>query len=142
MKVYYKIEPRDIIKMIVEKYGVKDPERQITAVIDNCYMVDMSDTETPEDAAIRKIKEKMETMEGLEMIYANEGGKAIAPVDDELIIDQEARYQMLTDGMIKQQLDAGKGVAEMCKDYNLIDKKYAQRLYKRTEKIRLECASN
>ena len=88
------------------------------------------------------LNEKMETMEGLEKIYANEGGKAIAPVDDELIIDQEARYQMLTDGMIKQQLDAGKGVAEMCKDYNLIDKKYAQRLYKRTEKIRLECASN
>ena len=27
-------------------------------------------------------------------------------------------------------------------DYNLIDKKYAQRLYKRTEKIRSECASN
>ena len=49
---------------------------------------------------------------------------------------------MLTDGMIKQQLDAGKGVSEMCKDYNLIDKKYAQRLYKRTEKIRSECASN
>lgn len=142
MKVYYKIEPRDIIKMIAEKYRVKDPERQITAITDNCYMIDMSETETPEDAPVIRIKEKMDTMEGLEKIYANEGGRAIAPVDDELIIDQEARYQMLTDGMIKQQLDAGKGVSEMCKDFNLIDKKYAQRLYKRTEKIRSECASN
>lgn len=142
MKVYYKIEPRDIIKMIAEKYGVKDPERQITAVIDNCYMIDMSETETPEDAPVRRIKEKMDTMEGLEKIYANEGGRAIAPVDDESIIDQEARYQMLTDGMIKQQLDAGKGVSDICKECNLIDKKYAQRLYKRTEKIRSECASN
>lgn len=141
MKVYYKIEPRDIIKMIAEKYRVKDPERQITAITDNCYMIDMSETETPEDAPVIRIKEKMDTMEGLEKIYANEGGRAIAPVDDELIIDQEARYQMLTDGIIKQQLDAGKGVSEMCKDYNLIDKKYAQRLYKRTEKIRSECAS-
>ncbi len=138
MKVFYKIEQKDVIRMIAEKYDIKDPESQIVPYIDNSYMVDMSDTE----ASPIGRKEKTDTAKELETILANEGGRAIAPVDDELIIDQEARYQMLTDGMIKQQLDAGKGVSEMCKDYNLIDKKYAQRLYKRTEKIRSECASN
>lgn len=138
MRVFYKIEQKDVIRMIAEKYDIKDPERQIVPYIDNSYMVDMSDTE----ASPIGRKEKTDTVKELETILANEGGRAIAPVDDELIDDQEARYQMLTDGMIKQQLDAGKGVSEMCKDYNLIDKKYAQRLYKRTEKIRSECASN
>ncbi len=138
MKVFYKIEQKDVIRMIAEKYDIKDPESQIVPYIDNSYMVDMSETETQ---PIGK-KEKTDTAKELETILANEGGRAIAPVDDESIIDQETRYQMLTDGMIKSMLDDNKGVAEICKDYNLIDKKYAQRLYKRTEKIRSECASN
>ena len=138
MKVFYKIEQKDVIRMIAEKYDIKDPESQIVPYIDNSYMVDMSETETQPIGR----KEKTDTAKELETILANEPAEKIDPVDDELIIDQETRYQMLTDGMIKSMLDNNKGVSEICKDYNLIDKKYAQRLYKRTEKIRSECASN
>ena len=112
MKVFYKIEQKDVIRMIAEKYDIKDPESQIVPYIDNSYMVDMSDTE----ASPIGRKEKTDTAKELETILANKPAEKIDPVDDELIIDQEARYQMLTDGMIKQQLDAGKGGSEMCKD--------------------------
>lgn len=137
MRVLYEYGINDIEKDYARKYGV-DISKVHFDTNDLILRVDMSETERPAEGLNRITPD----------IYSPKPEMAAAQeeTDEETeagnsVLKQEDIYQMLTDGMIKQQLDAGKGVSEMCKDYNLIDKKYAQRLYKRTEKIRSECAS-
>lgn len=137
MRVLYEHDINDIEKDYARKYGV-DISKVHFSMNDLILRVDMSETERPVEGLNRVTPD----------IYSPEPEMAAAQeeTDEETeagnsVLTQEDIYQKLTDGMIKQMIDSGKGVAEICKNYNLIDSKYAQRLYKRVDRIRSECAS-
>lgn len=137
MRVLYEHDINDIEKDYARKYGV-DISKVHFNMNDLILRVDMSETERPVEGMNRVTPD----------IYSPEPEMAAAQkeTDEETeaenpVLTQEDIYQKLTDGMIKQMIDSGKGVAEICKDCNLIDSKYAQRLYKRVDRIRSECAS-
>lgn len=139
MRVYYKIEPKDVVKMIAEKYGVKNPEEKIVAVYDNCYMVDMSDTEGYDRADEDNIPESCEKDAKGEAKTMESGACADNPAE-RTAEDAEKVYSTITDERLSNMLDEGKSIVDICKLHGL-DKRFQYRLYKRAEKLRSECAS-
>lgn len=151
MKVVYELSATDLKDIIAEKYGVDFEKVDLRAVaLDYTYVrIDMSATETPGQmfAPGRSFQPVVEEVED-EELYA-------APISDEPSIqkeqtdpeksdDPEVRYAAITDEVLASLIASGSGVAEILRRYNLSGKKYDkfyQRLYKRTEKYRTECAS-
>ena len=111
MKVLYELDLNDIIRIVSEKYGVKEEKvKKVNKDGLNYLMIDMSETETPGEPEV-----------------ANE----------EL---QEASYKFITDEVLEAKIKAGKTIPEICADFSLTDSKYSARLYKRAEKFRTEGA--
>ena len=115
MKVLYELDLNDIIRIVSEKYGV--PQEKVKKTNKdglNYLMIDMSETETPEE----KEPEKKEEAED----------------------DEAKRYEQITDERLKEYIAAERTIPQICKAYKLTDSKYSARLYKRAEKFRSEGA--
>ena len=115
MKVLYELDLNDIIRIVSEKYGVKE-EKVKKVNKDGLYylMIDMSETETP--------------------------GETLPEKKEEAEDDGEKRYEQITDERLQGYINAGRTIPQICKAYGLTDSKYAARLYKRAEQFRSEGA--
>ena len=130
VKVYYRLDTDDIKQLIAEKYGIstKGISRQMTEE-GPIFMADMSKTETPAPVPFKdyvspflsKLKEEPAPEQ-----------KEPEPTDEDI---QELKYKQITDEVLKNAIKNGLKVADICKEYCLTDKKYAQRLYVRIAKF-------
>lgn len=135
MRVFYKLEPEDVVRLIAEKYGIKNAEERIRHVDDNCYMVDMSDTETPGEFRNEQAKAKKERIEHVP------DKKVLGTLpEDEKTLAMEERYKSITDKVFKGLLSQGKKITEICEIYDL-DQKHKWRLYDRAKRFRSEGVS-
>ena len=137
MKVYYQLNVNDIKQLIAEKYGVS------TKGIGTCttpegpgFMVDMSKTETPAPIvknfrATEPTAEEIQKLHDLSMEMFHQK-KEPEPTDEDI---QELKYKQITDEKLRLAIKNGLKVADICKEYCLTDKKYAQRLYARIAKF-------
>ena len=128
MKVLYELDLNDIIRIVSEKYGVKE-EKVKKVNKDGLYylMIDMSETETPEPVPKTAFQE-----------YADSFLKKkeeLEPTDEEL---QELKYKLITDEKLINCIKNDLTVPDICKEFCLTDKKYAQRLYKKIGNLKAE----
>lgn len=133
MKVYYRLDTDDIKQLIAEKYGIstKGISRQMTEE-GPIFMADMSKTETPAPnyKPTVHIDEKLNNYKAPEQPLDN---IPTEEVSDEVF--QELKYKQITDEKLRLAIKNGLKVADICKEYCLTDKKYAQRLYARIAKF-------
>lgn len=116
MKVLYELDLNDIIRIVAEKYGV--PQEKVKKTNKdglNYLMIDMSETETPSETVPEK--------------------KEPEPTDEEL---QELKYKLITDEKLISCIKNDMTVPDICKEFCLTDKKYAQRLYKKIGNLKAE----
>lgn len=116
MKVLYELDLNDIIRIVAEKYGV--PQEKVKKSNKdglNYLMIDMSETETPSETVPEK--------------------KEPEPTDEEL---QELKYKLITDEKLISCIKNDLTVPDICKEFCLTDKKYAQRLYKKIGNLKAE----
>ena len=116
MKVLYELDLNDIIRIVAEKYGV--PQEKVKKTNKdglNYLMIDMSETETPEETVPEK--------------------KEPEPTDEEL---QELKYKLITDEKLISCIKNDMTVPDICEEFCLKDKKYAQRLYKKIGNLKAE----
>ena len=116
MKVLYELDLNDIIRIVAEKYGV--PQEKVKKTNKdglNYLMIDMSETETPSETVPEK--------------------KEPEPTDEEL---QELKYKLITDEKLISCIKNDLTVPDICKEFCLTDKKYAQRLYKKIGNLKAE----
>lgn len=139
MKVLYELDLNDIIRIVAEKYGV--PQEKVKKTNKdglNYLMIDMSETETPEQEPEKKepepIPEEKEP-EPAEVIVLKEG-----PKEQEEEVSEEESYKLITDELLQAYIAAERTIPQICKAYKLTDSKYSARLYKRAEKFRSEGA--
>lgn len=133
MKVYYRLDTDDIKQLIAEKYGIstKGISRQMTEE-GPIFMADMSKTEAPAPnyKPTVHIDEKLNNYKAPEQPLDN---IPTEEVSDEVF--QELKYKQITDEKLRLAIKNGLKVADICKEYCLTDKKYAQRLYARIAKF-------
>ena len=116
MKVLYELDLNDIIRIVSEKYGVKEEKvKKVNKDGLNYLMIDMSMTETPGETVPEK--------------------KEPEPTDEEL---QELKYKLITDEKLISCIKNDLTVPDICKEFCLTDKKYAQRLYKKIGNLKTE----
>ena len=117
MKVIYELTKEDIRQVIADKYSVAFDKIEFMGQDEFMYArIDMSETETPGEAVSHELE------------------SPIVECDDILT------YDRFTDDKLAECIAEGMTVVEICRKYNFSDQeKY--RLYKRTEKLRSECAS-
>lgn len=114
MKVLYELDLNDIIRIVADKFEVNPAKiKKINKDGLNYLTVDMSETETP------TVPEKQE----------------LEPTDDEL---QELKYKLITDEKLISCIENDMTVPDICKEFCLTDKKYAQRLYKKIGNLKAE----
>ena len=116
MKVLYELDLNDIIRIVSEKYGV--PQEKVKKTNKdglNYLMIDMSETETPRETVPEKKKPE--------------------PTDEEL---QELKYKLITDEKLISCIKNDMTVPDICEEFCLTDKKYAQRLYKKIGNLKAE----
>ena len=116
MKVLYELDLNDIIRIVAEKYGV--PQEKVKKTNKdglNYLMIDMSTTETPSETVPEK--------------------KEPEPTDEEL---QELKYKLITDEKLISCIKNDMTVPDICEEFCLKDKKYAQRLYKKIGNLKAE----
>lgn len=116
MKVLYELDLNDIIRIVSEKYGV--PQEKVKKTNKdglNYLMIDMSETETPSETVPEE--------------------KEPEPTDEEL---QELKYKLITDEKLISCIKNDLTVPDICKEFCLTDKKYAQRLYKKIGNLKAE----
>lgn len=116
MKVLYELDLNDIIRIVAEKYGV--PQEKVKKTNKdglNYLMIDMSETETPSETVPEK--------------------KEPEPTDEEL---QELKYKLITDEKLISCIKNDMTVPDICEEFCLKDKKYAQRLYKKIGNLKAE----
>ena len=116
MKVLYELDLNDIIRIVAEKYEV--PQEKVKKTNKdglNYLMIDMSETETPAETVPEK--------------------KEPEPTDEEL---QELKYKLITDEKLISCIKNDMTVPDICKEFCLTDKKYAQRLYKKIGNLKAE----
>lgn len=107
MKVVYELECTDIIKILAEKYGVKEEKVTMPNLEASIFelpilaRIDMSETETPEEHPKRQINTKCDFSDP----EPSEDKKANIPVIDGQ--DPEERFNKLTDEQIKAYLESG-----------------------------------
>jgi len=151
MKVFYELSALDVKDIIAEKYGVDIEKVDLKAVsLDNTYVrIDMSATETPGQMlapgkSFKPIVDEVEDDELYAAPISDEPSAQKEQTDPAKSDDPEVRYSAITDEVLASKLASGSGVAEILRCYDLSGKKYDkfyQRLYKRAEKYRTECAS-
>ena len=114
MKVLYELDLNDIIRIVADKYEVNPAKiKKINKDGLNYLTVDMSETETP------TVPEKQE----------------LDPTDEEL---QELKYKLITDEKLISCIKNDMTVPDICEEFCLKDKKYAQRLYKKIGNLKAE----
>ena len=114
MKVLYELDLNDIIRIVAEKFEVNPAKiKKINKDGLNYLTVDMSETETP------TVPEKQE----------------LEPTDEEL---QELKYKLITDEKLISCIKNDMTVPDICEEFCLKDKKYAQRLYKKIGNLKAE----
>ena len=114
MKVLYELDLNDIIRIVADKYEVNPAKiKKINKDGLNYLTVDMSETETP------TVPEKQE----------------LEPTDEEL---QELKYKLITDEKLISCIKNDMTVPDICEEFCLKDKKYAQRLYKKIGNLKAE----
>lgn len=132
MKVLYELDLNDIIRIVAEKYGV--PQEKVKKTNKdglNYLMIDMSETETPgpvpfKDYVSPFLSKKEEPAEEK---------KEPEPTDEEL---QELKYKLITDENLISCIKNDMTVPDICEEFCLKDKKYAQRLYKKIGNLKAE----
>lgn len=116
MKVLYELDLNDIIRIVADKYEVNPAKiKKINKDGLNYLTVDMSETETPKETVPEK--------------------KEPEPTDEEL---QELKYKLITDEKLISCIKNDMTVPDICKEFCLTDKKYAQRLYKKIGNLKAE----
>ena len=133
MKVLYELDLNDIIRIVAEKYGV--PQEKVKKSNKdglNYLMIDMSETETPAPnyKPTVHIDEKLNNYKAPEQPLDN---IPTEEVSDEVF--QELKYKQITDEKLRLAIKNGLKIADICKEYCLTAKKYAQRLYARIAKF-------
>ena len=114
MKVLYELDLNDIIRIVADKYEVNPAKiKKINKDGLNYLTVDMSETETP------TVPEKQE----------------LEPTDEEL---QELKYKLITDEKLISCIKNDMTVPDICEEFCLKDKKYAQRVYKKIGNLKAE----
>lgn len=114
MKVLYELDLNDIIRIVADKFEVNPAKiKKINKDGLNYLTVDMSETETP------TVPEKQE----------------LEPTDEEL---QELKYKLITDEKLISCIKNDMTVPDICEEFCLKDKKYAQRLYKKIGNLKAE----
>ena len=114
MKVLYELDLNDIIRIVADKFEVNPAKiKKINKDGLNYLTVDMSETETP------TVPEKQE----------------LEPTDEEL---QELKYKLITDEKLISCIKNDMTVPDICEEFCLTDKKYAQRLYKKIGNLKAE----
>lgn len=119
MKVLYELDLNDIIRIVAEKYEV--PQEKVKKTNKdglNYLMIDMSETETP-----------ITTREYMDLFHPK---KKSEPTDEEI---QEMKYKLITDEVLHNAIKNNLKVSDICKEYCLTEKKYAQRLYARVNSL-------
>lgn len=156
MQVLYRLDHDDIVQLIAEKYKIKDLDK-IQAMGLDSFLVDMSDSEKISKSPAKVLKTETaraaeEQIQELEQLKEENPAIDITPEamkeitkdildkDNDSPEAMEKRYKCITEDKLKEWIEAGKKISQMCEAYDL-DNRYKSRLYKRAEKYRLECAS-
>jgi len=156
MQVLYRLDHDDIVQLIAEKYEIKDLDK-IQAMGLDSFLVDMSDSEKISKPPAKVLKtetaraaeEQIQELKQLKEEYPaiditpeamKEITKDISDKDNDSPEAMEKRYKRITEDKLKEWIEAGKKISQMCEVYDL-DNRYKSRLYKRAEKYRSECAS-
>jgi uncharacterized protein (UPF0212 family) len=152
VKVLYELDLNDIIRIVAEKYGV--PQEKVKKTNKdglNYLMIDMSTTETPgpvpfkdyvspflagkKEAPAEEQKGLVEEKKGLLGLKKGPEQQEPEPTDEEL---QELKYKLITDEKLISCIKNDMTVPDICEEFCLKDKKYAQRLYKKIGNLKAE----
>lgn len=143
MRVVYEINLEDMRNILAEKYEIDAAKIEFMGHGDLVFArIDVSETETPGEINIIKpriTQEEIQKMYDLSMKMFHSKKEEPAPeqkepepTDEDI---QELKYKQITDEKLRLAIKNGLKVADICKEYCLTDKKYAQRLYARIAKF-------